>query len=407
MRRTILLLIAISVLARPVDAQWRQFRGTDNRSVSQETGLPARFDAETGENVAWKAPLPGRGASGPIVVGDRVLVTASGGARQDRLHVLCFDAATGHRLWHRQLWATGSTMVNPFTAVAAPTPASDGERVYAFFSSSDLACFDLEGNLRWYRGLGYESPTTRNDVGMASSPLVVGDVVVVQMDNQGASFAAGIDRATGETAWRIDRPKGAMWTSPTLLPGETPEADLVLLQGRDGLSAHDPKSGARVWSFPAACHSTSSVTVDSPHVFLPAGGLNALRPDRSNGTAELLWHELRLGSAAPSPVAHEGRVYTLKGSGILVCGDAADGELLWQLRLKGPFWASPVLADGRLYCVNHGGLVQVVTLGDKGRLTAECMLEEGVLGSPAVAPGGLYFRTDAHLWKISSDRSVR
>ena len=389
---------------RPADAHWRQFRGTDNRGISQATGVPVQFDAETGENVAWKAPLPGRGASGPIVVGDRVIVTASDGPRQDRLHVLCFDAATGNRLWHRQLWATGPTVVNPFSAVAAPTPASDGELVFAFFGSNDLACFDLDGNLKWFRGLSFESPLTRNDVGMASSPLVVGDVVVVQMESQGAPFAAGIDKQTGRTTWRIDRTHGSMWTSPTLLPGETPDGDLVLLQGRDALTAHDPRTGEVAWSFDVPCHSTSSVTTDGTHVYLQAGGLNALRPDRSAGEAQLVWHELKLGSGAPSPLVHDGRVYVLRSVGV-ACGDAHDGSLLWQLRMKGPFWATPVLVEGRLYCVSHTGLVQVVELGEKGRIVAQCMLEEGMLGSPAVASGALYFRSHANLWKIGVEES--
>lgn len=405
MHRFILALtIVAGMVGQPAGAHWRQFRGSDNRSVSHETGLPERFDVETGEHIAWKTPLPGRGASGPIVVGDRVIVTASEGVRQDRLHVLCFDAATGDRLWHRQLWATGSTVSNPFGAVAAPTPASDGELVFAFFGSNDLACFDLDGNLKWFRGLTYESPLTRNDVGMASSPLVVGDVVVVQMEAQGAPFAAGIDKKTGETTWRIDRTQGSMWTSPTLLPGETPDRDLVLLQGRDGLTAHDPRTGAVVWAFHVPCHSTSSVTADRTRVYLQADGLNALRPDRATGEAELLWHELKLGSGAPSAVVHQERVYVLRSVGI-VCADARDGAVLWQLRMKGPFWATPVLADGRLYCVNHGGLVQVVELGEKGRIVADCMLEEGILGSPAVAPGTLYFRSNANLWKIGSGGS--
>ncbi|MDZ7617917.1 MAG: PQQ-binding-like beta-propeller repeat protein, partial [Patescibacteria group bacterium] len=314
MRSFMLAWIVLVVAGQSAPAHWRQFRGSDTRSVSNETGLPERFNAETGENVAWRVPLPGRGASGPIVVGDRVIVTASSGPRQDRLHVLCFDAATGDCQWHRQLWATGSTVVNAFGAVAAPTPASDGELIFAFFSSNDLACFDLAGNLKWFRGLTFESPTTRNDVGMASSPLVVGGVVVVQMENQGASYAVGIDRETGQTAWSIDRVPGAMWTSPTLLPGDTPDQSLVLLQGRDTVSAHDPRSGAVVWSYEIACHSTSSATADGANVFLQAGGLNSLQSNQSTGDAKLLWSELKLSSGAPSPVVHEGRVYVLRSA---------------------------------------------------------------------------------------------
>jgi outer membrane protein assembly factor BamB len=378
-------------------ADWRQFRGGENPSVSPEKDLPATFGegADKEKNVAWKAPLPGRGPSSPIVVDGRVLVTCSSGARQDRLHVVCFEAATGRQLWHRQLWATGHTTGNPFGANAAPTPASDGKLIFAFYSSNDLACFDLEGNLKWFRGLAYEHPLTRNDVGMASSPLVVGDVVVVQLENLGDSFAAGIDKATGETKWKIDRDRGSVWSSPVLLPGPQP---LVLLHGRDRVSAFHPADGRLAWEYPVSCHTIGSSTVSAGVVYVPANGLMALRP--AEGKAELLWHVDRLRTGNASPIVHDGRCYVIKPPAIVVCGNAADGAVLWQLRLAGSFWATPVLADGKLYCVNHEGLVQVVQVGEQGQVVGTGQIEPGILASPAVADGAVYFRSDAHLWKI-------
>ena len=114
-----------------------------------------------------------------------------------------------------------------------------------------------------------------------------------------------------------------------------------------------------------------------------------------------MWHESRLRSSNSSPVVHDGRVYTIKAPAILVCGDAKDGRTLWQLRLKGPVWATPVLADGHLYVVSHTGLVQVVRLGEKGQLVGGGQLDPAILASPAVADGAIYFRSDAHLWKIA------
>ncbi len=383
-------------------ADWRQFRGTDSTSVSTEKGLPAHFSAK--ENVAWKAPLPGTGPSGPIVVAGRVLVTAATGPHQERLHLLCFDAATGKRLWQRQLWATGSTVCNPFGGVAISTPASDGRRVFAFYSSNDLACFDLDGNLLWIRGLAYERPLTRNDVGMGSSPLVVGDTVVVQMEDQGASWAAGIVAATGETRWTVDREPAANWTTPTVLRAG-PAGDLVLLQSRSRLSAHDPHTGREVFSHDAGCSTISSNTVVGDRIYLPCGGLTALRYDAAKNALEQLWQEHRLQPENASPVVHEGRVYVMKSAGVVVCGDAASGKTLWQLRLRGPFWATPAIAGEHLYAVNHEGLVQVVRLGAQGTLAGTGQIDKGILASPAVADGAVYFRSNEHLWKIAATGS--
>jgi outer membrane protein assembly factor BamB len=198
---------------------WRQFRGTNGSSISTETGLPIKWSAT--ENIAWKVKLPGRGLSSPIVVGDRVFVTCSSGFRQDRLHVVCLNATDGSVRWDRQFTATGRTMTFPKICNATPSPASDGQRVFALFSSNDLICLDLDGNLQWYRGLTYDHPNVSNSLGMASSPVVIGDTVVAQVENDSQSLATGIDVATGLSRWTIERPKRANWTSAVTLTKET------------------------------------------------------------------------------------------------------------------------------------------------------------------------------------------
>ena len=398
-RLAVCLALLIAVFAT-AGADWLHFRGTDSTSVSNETNLPRSFSEK--EHVAWKSPLPGSGPSGPIVVAGRIIVTAASGPRQDRLHVMALDAANGRIRWERRFWASGHTIHNAFGGVAAPTPASDGRQIFALFSSNDLACFDLDGNLQWFRGLALESPTTRNDVGMASSPLVVDDTVIAQLEGTGGAFLTGIDTATGETRWKIDRPSEPTWTSPVLLPGKTPAEATVLIQSRLRLTAHQPRTGKQIWSYEAPCSTLSSLTVEGGDIFLPAGaGLCCLRPDAAAGGVKLLWEDRRLRCENESPVAHAGRVYTIKSPAILVCGDAASGKVLWQLRLKGAIWATPVLVDGHLYVVNHEGLVQVVHLGEEGAVVGTGQLDSGILASAAVADGGIYFRSNRWLWKIA------
>lgn len=400
MKRALLPFVLMTALVAVAGgADWRQFRGTDNSGRSDETNLPKSFD--DAQNVAWKIPLPGRGPSSPIVVGDQVLVTCSSGAKQDRMHLMSFDVATGKTRWHRQMWATGQTACHPFGALAGNTPASDGRRVYAFYSSNDLACFDLDGNLQWFRGLARENPSMRNDVGMASSPLVVRDVLIVQCENQGESFIMGLDAVSGKTLWRRPRDQDAIWSSPIVLRGPTPQQDLVLFHGRGKFSAHDPTSGEPVWEYEASCHTTASATTSGNRVYLPANGIHSLRHDPATRTVELLWNQRLLRGGNASPVVSEGRVYVVKPPAILVCGHAETGDVLWQLRLKGPVWATTLVADGHAYVVNHAGLLQVVRLGEQGELVGEYQLDAGILASPAVADGAIYFRSDRHLWKFA------
>ncbi|MCA9268442.1 MAG: PQQ-binding-like beta-propeller repeat protein [Planctomycetales bacterium] len=185
-------LVAALAPAAPA-GDWLQFRGNDQRNVAADAALPVEWNKN---HIAWKAELPGKAASGPIVAKGRVIVTSASGYRHDRLHVAAFAVNDGRKLWHRQFWATGRTQTNEFSSVAANTPASDGERIYAFFSSNDLVCLDLDGGLIWYRGITHDYPTAANDVGMSSSPVVVDNAVVVQVENEVNSMTIEINNQT-------------------------------------------------------------------------------------------------------------------------------------------------------------------------------------------------------------------
>jgi len=381
-------------------ADWLQFRGSENNPVAADTKLPTKF-SDT-ENVAWKSPIKGRGVSGPIVVGNRVIVTASSGpVVEDRLHVLAYDAASGKELWHRQVWATGRPFHHPTSANAAPTPASDGQRIFAFYSSNDLVCLDLDGNLLWYRGLGHDYPKAGNDVGMSSSPLVAGDTVVVQVESQGDSFAAGIDAVSGENRWRIDRPNAANWVSPATLK-TTDGKTAVLLQSADGITAHDPKTGEQLWKFDAKCSGIPSVMTAAGRIYVPAAGITVLQCTSATSSPSLVWESNKLAPGNASPIVHGGRVYALDKAGVLNCGDENTGRVAWQLRLKGTFWATPLIAGEHLYAANADGQCVVVRLGKRdGEIVHTAELGEGFFGSPAADSTGLYLRGDKHLWKIA------
>ena len=379
-------------------ADWPAFRGGSKFSNSAEQNVPVKLDSA--EALAWKVELPGKGHSSPIVVGGRVIVTCSSGPKEQRLHVLCFDAKDGKQLWERQFWATGRTICHPTSAVAAPTPATDGKRIFAFYASNDLACLDLDGNLLWYRGLTYDFPAAFNDVGMASSPLVVNGSVIVQIESQGDSFAAGLKAETGETLWRRDRPREMNWCSPAVYRGDHADKELVLLQAPSGLSAVDPKTGEPQWQYPVKSNDITSAAVENGVVYLPSEGITAVQPDGGSSAAKAVWKASRLNPGAASPVVHDGKVYVVNRAGVLTCAETGKGEIAWQLRLTGKFWATPVIAAGHMYLFSDDGQAQVVSLGDKGELASSFWLGEAVMASPAVADGAIFVRSANHLWKF-------
>ena len=191
-----LLVVVVVLTVGTTRADWLAFPRRRDAALRPDQRPPLKWNVETGENIAWKIRSPGKGVSGPIVVGDNVIVTASSGPRERAGCMCCASTpATGKERWSRQFWATGSTLCNPMTAVACNTPASDGERIYAQFSSNDLVCLDLAGNLVWFRGLNFDYPAARNDTGMASSPVVVGDTVVVQSRVPGRFVCGRVEQA--------------------------------------------------------------------------------------------------------------------------------------------------------------------------------------------------------------------
>jgi outer membrane protein assembly factor BamB len=230
---------------------------------------------------------------------------------------------------------------------------------------------------------------------------VVDGVVVVQVENKSDSFAAGIDTATGETRWRLDRARDSNWTSPIVLPGNENRRTAVLLQSSDGLTAHEPQTGQQLWRFDEGCASVASSVYHNGFLFTPMNGLTALRLSDESNSVEIAWDSNRMRPGSASPVVCDGRAYVLSNATVR-CADAETGELIWSVRLKGRHWATPIIAGGHLYCVNQDGEARVVRLGDQeGEIVGETKFGETIHASPAVANGAMYVRSDRHLWKIA------
>jgi outer membrane protein assembly factor BamB len=398
--KKILLTFTFAALANGAAAgDWTGFRGPLGNGVSDEVGLPVALNAK--KHISWRIDLPGRGLSSPLVVGNRVFVTASAGTRQDQLQIICLNAADGSVIWQRQFWAMGSTMCHNKTSIAAPTPVTDGRLLFAIFSSNDLFCLDLDGNLQWLRGMTLDYPNARNSLGMASSLVLAGGVLVAQVENDSESFTAGLDKQTGVNLWRVDRPKSANWTTATVQKIGS-GAEMLLLQSGGGIHAVNPKNGEVVWHYADGASTIPSSALAGGVLYVPSHGLTALELADDGRSFKQKWRSSRLRPGTASPLVHRDRVYSLNNAGVLTCGDTDSGKRLWQLRLDGPFGGSPVVADNHLYAFNEEGKAQVVDLSaPEGRIAGEMDLGEMIQCSPAVSNGALYVRSNGRIWKIA------
>jgi outer membrane protein assembly factor BamB len=283
--------------------------------------------------------------------------------------------------------------------MAAPTAVTDGDRVYALFATGDLACLDRDGNLAWYRSLVGDYPTVGNNVGLAASPILWQDVLIINLENVGESFAAGLDKNTGINKWRVPRPRGLNWVSPLLIHNDG--QDEVLLQGDDGLTAYDPGSGAKKWTIADKKLATiPSPTTGAGLVFAAGEKFMAIRPGTAKQAPKVVWQSTKLPTGYASPLFFGGRIYTISDRGILNCADAASGKALWNVRVEGSFAASPLLIDGKIYVVSEEGTTTIIDPGSEAKVAATNPLPETLLASPVAANGALFLRSDRHLYCI-------
>ncbi len=392
MKPAIFSLLATHCLIFAANADWPQFRGPNSSAIAESEG-PAEYRGE--ESIAWKLKLPGRGLSCPIIIGDNVFVTASSGPDQQLLHVICANLGTGKIRWERRFWATGRTMTHPKTCVAAPSPCSDGKRVFALYSSNDLFCLDLEGNLQWLRGLGLDYPNASNSLGMASSPIVAGGALIVQSENDSESFAAGLNLANGENLWHKTRPKAANWTSPVPLSGE-----IVALQSTAGILAVVPQTGSELWNYSDGASPTPSSVVSGGVLYTPSHGITALQPTQQGGAPQQLWRNGQIGPGTGSPIAVGERIFCSKGS-FLSAANKATGEEIWKMRIGGETSSSPISDGKRIYQFTEQGRGVIIDpSGEEGKIVGEIELGETILATPAISDGAVFIRSDAHLWKL-------
>jgi outer membrane protein assembly factor BamB len=357
--------------------------------------------------IDWSAPLPGRGLASPIVVGSRVFIACSSGPQQDRLHLICFSADGGKKIWERQLQATGRTMSHPKTSIAACTPCSDGRRVFALWSSNDLAAFDLDGNLLWLRGLTSDYANASNSLGMASSPIVIGETVVTMIENDSESYSLGVDAKTGRNLWKLERPKAANWTSPVAWRADANSAPVAVLQSSKGLLAVDPVSGSRLWEYTEGASTMSSSVAVEGVIYAPSNGITALVPKSNNPVPEQRWRSKQINPSTISPVVLGKQLFSINGAGVITSADTATGDNRWKLRLTGPFSGSPVAAGTRLAAVSENGLVQIVDVTTpEGTLAGQLQLplkeesKELILSTPALSGKSNFVRTDSTLWRL-------
>jgi hypothetical protein len=406
-----------------VPGPWATWRGPGMQGHCDDPRVPLTWSEK--ENVLWKTPLPGSGNSTPIIVGNRVFLTAAKDNGATRL-VLCLAADTGKVLWEKvAAKEVAQEKSHAWNGWASPSCACDGERVYAFFGTPGLFCYDVEGNFKWKREFGIF--TSSAGWGTAASPFLYENTVILNCDNDGGKDAApavllAMDKVTGKDVWSTPRNQGRGFSTPRLMKTTGNRVDLIL-NGPDGLWGYDPATGKEIWQ----CRRTSTddkhkfgepIPVDDgKRIFVLSGRTGPMQiltmPNKGDVTESNVKHTTirSKNRDVSSPILKDGLVYQVCSKGNMSCYELDTGKEVFTAdvgaRGKLKSLGSPIALRGKLLWIMDEGTTLVVHPGRKFDLAHKNKLDGTSLdfgASPAVADGRLYLRSQQFLYCIGEKK---
>jgi outer membrane protein assembly factor BamB len=382
---------------------WPGFRGF-SQSHFDGPEPPLHWGAESG--TAWTTKLPGTGQSSPVVWGDNVYVTTVEGANKETLYLLCFSLLSGEKKWARTWESSFPEKDSDYISKGAPTPAIDADRLYVLFESGDLFGLTHLGEEVWRRKLTEDYGKFEGNHGQAASPVLTGHGVVVLVDQQGQSFIASFDKASGETQWKTDRNTSTAWSSPVVI--ERDGGTEIVTSGSGLYAAYHAGNGKMIWSYEGLDGNNVPSPATDGSIFLVGSrkkGANLALKVEGEDVREA-WVAEDATSAFGSPLIHAGRAYYVSDAGIIYCYRVKTGEPLWDARIDDSTWASPLGVDDRIYFFGKGGKTTVIAASDEFRIVAENQIEvdtkDRVYGYAAV-DGKFIFRLGSRLICISSE----
>jgi outer membrane protein assembly factor BamB len=414
--QTVLLAFVGLLSVRAASAEdWPGFRGPTGMGHS-DSHLPLAWDGSSGKNVVWKSPLPAtkrlgkpdHNQSSPIVWRGQVIVTTAfwpeGQATSEipEQHVTCYGCSGGEPLWDVQVPAGPWKLSDLRGGYCAPTPVTDGQRVYVVFGSSIVAAISLDGQAAWHKEI---ADWQSFDVAIASSPIIYRGQLLVLADRNGKkSTLTAYDPKTGDVLWEKKRPDGAFdHTTPVVI--DNLGQMQMLVAASNELQALDPATGEKLWwcrtpgDVTSPVFSRGLVFTDSgrggPGILVDASGKGDV------SATHMKWKIDQIPEGLSSPAIVGDYLYRVHNPGVLKCVAMASGQEAYATRLNGAsVAASPIITpDGRLYFASAGKTF-VVQSGPTVELLATSDLGEPTSSSAAASNDRLYLKGDKHLFCV-------
>lgn len=411
-------------------ANWPQWRGPQsNGTAPKATGLPVTWSQT--DNVLWRSKMPSWSAATPIIWGDTIFVTSaeegfiqigqrgSAGTPPDKIFLIAVNRKDGSIRWRNEV-DRGNQLFRKQNS-ASPSPITDGKHVWIMTGNGKFACYTMQGKEVWKRDIQAEYGKFGLNHGYASTPLLHGDHLYVQvlhgMKTDDPSYVFAAEKNTGKTVWKVERPTDAKTESPDnygtpqiVMASGKPQ---LVISGADYVTGHDLTSGKELWRIggfnptdnPMNRTIASSVVIGGnvyttstrgrPFIAFKAGGSGDI-----TGKNEM-WTN-NLGSDVPTPATDGKYIYVLNDIGVMHCLDAVTGKPVYEGQRieRGTYSASPLLADGKLYCTNEEGTTTVVKAGPQFEVLGTNRLDSHTLASPVAVDNQIFIRTADYLYCI-------
>ena len=422
-------------LAGSLEANWPQWRGPkSNGSTSTAHDLPVNWTQS--QNVVWRAKMPSWSAATPIVWRDTIFVTSaeegfvtlgnrrgSSGLGPDKIFLLAVSRKDGSIRWRKQI-DNGNQLFRKQNS-ASPSAITDGKYVWIMTGNGKFACLTMEGAEVWKRDIQADYGRFGLNHGYASTPLLHDDRLYVQvlhgMHTTDPSYVFAVEKNTGQTVWKVERPTDARRESPDNYA--TPQITTVdgklqlVISGGDYVTGHDLSNGKELWRIGGfnptdnpSNRTISSSLVIGGNVFTSSSRGRPFIGFRAGGSGDItgkneLWKN-NLGADVPTPTTDGKYIYVLADNGILNCLEAGTGQAVYQGKRieSGTYSSSPLLADGKIYCVSEDGTITVVKAGPEFEVLAVNKLDSHTLASPVAVDNQIFIRTADYLYCIQKDQ---
>lgn len=419
--RMLTLLILLTTTAMVNAGDWPNWRGPHGNGAADGVGYPVEWSAD--KNVLWKFAIPGRGASTPVVSGDRIFITST----EDGQNIVRCLGMDGLEQWNKSIGRSVEGKPGKDGTGANPSVVTDGKFVFAYFKSGDFAGLTVDGELKWHMNLQemYGEDTLWWDLG--TSPVLTRQAVVIACMHSGPSYLAAFSKDSGKVIWKQERELGApeeaaqSYATPTVVQEGTQEVIVVL--GADHVTAHNAEDGKEIWRLGGLnptnhkyFRSIASAAVGDGVVIAPYARGESLTAIRMGGQGDVtsthvLWENTGTSADVPTPAIANGRVYICRDSGeargTIDCLDLGTGRTIWSGQVeknRHTFRSSPVVADGKLYITRQDGTVFVLdAMGSDFKVLAKnTIAEEHTTATPTFVDGKILLRTFGHVYLIGN-----